>query len=159
MKRSFLGFSVVAVVLAVIATIAVADDAKETAIKKDRKQIEGTWQVVALEIDGIKYNGRLHFTVASGADGTCILRIDQKEFIKGAMTPDPTKKPKTIDITTTGWPWENYQYLGIYEIGEKTLKLCIAPEGQERPTGFSSNPDKLGYSKRYLVTLEREKGK
>ena len=51
MKSSFFGFLVVGVLLTAIA--ATADDAKDEAIKKDRKQIEGTWRIVALEIDVI----------------------------------------------------------------------------------------------------------
>jgi hypothetical protein len=35
-----------------MATTALADDTKDEAIKKDRKQIEGTWRVVGLEVNG-----------------------------------------------------------------------------------------------------------
>ncbi|SRR6266496_2788564 len=52
--RSFFGLLVVGAILTAIATIASADDAKNEAIKKDRKQIEGTWRVVALEVNGNK---------------------------------------------------------------------------------------------------------
>ena len=58
MKRSFIGFSAVAVMLTAIATIATADDAKEAAIKKDRKQLAGTWRVVDCVIDGNRITGR-----------------------------------------------------------------------------------------------------
>lgn len=54
MRRSFLGTLAVGALLTAIATIISADDAKDEAIKKDRKLIEGTWRVVALEVDGNK---------------------------------------------------------------------------------------------------------
>jgi hypothetical protein len=41
-------------VLTAMAATATAEDSKDEAIKKDRKQIEGTWRIVALEIDGNK---------------------------------------------------------------------------------------------------------
>lgn len=85
MKRSILGFSGVAVMLAAIATIATADDAKEAAINKDRKQIEGTWRVISLVIDGKKSTEEdaRKLTVVNGADGTWILRADDKEINRG----------------------------------------------------------------------------
>ena len=77
MKVSFLEFSVVAVLLAVIATIATADD---VAIKKDRKQIEGTWRVIELVIDGNKSaeEDARKFMVVNGADGTWSLRDEDR---------------------------------------------------------------------------------
>ena len=44
----------------------------DEAIKKDRKQIEGTWRVVALEVNGNKAMAEdaKNFTVVNGADGT-----------------------------------------------------------------------------------------
>jgi len=48
-----------------------ADDAKEEAVKKEKKQFEGTWQVVSLEVDGNKVadeNAR-KITVINESDG------------------------------------------------------------------------------------------
>ncbi len=143
--------------LAAIATIAVADDAKEAAIKKDRKQIEGTWRVVALVIDGNKSaeEDARKLTVVNGTDGTWILRDEDREINRGTSTIDPNKKPKTIDFTVTEGDGKGNQHKGIYELGTKTRRLCFAPEGKERPTAFSSAPG----SGIILVTFEREKGK
>lgn len=154
MKNSFFGLVVVA---ALFATIASAGDAKDDAIKKDRKQIEGTWRVVALEVDGEKEKAEeaKKLTVVNGSDGTWSLFAEGKEISKGTSTIDPTKKPKTIDFTLTDGEGKDNQYLGIYELGEKTRKLCFAPLGKGRPTEFSSTPG----SERFLVTFEREKAK
>jgi uncharacterized protein (TIGR03067 family) len=65
------------------------------------------------------------------------------------------KKPKTIDFTATEGEGKGNQYLGIYELSEKTRKMCFAPPGKERPTEFSSMPG----SEHILVTFEREKNK
>ena len=54
MKSSLFGFVVIGVSLTAPATSALAGDAKDDAIKKDREQIQGTWQIVALEINGNK---------------------------------------------------------------------------------------------------------
>jgi len=137
------------------AAIASADDSKDEAIKKDRKQIEGTWRIVALEVDGNKAKDEdaKRLTVVNSSDGTWSLRSEDKEIGKGTSTFDPTKKPKTIDFTPTDGEGKGDHYLGIYEIGENTRKLCFAPAGKERPTEFASKPG----SEHILVAFEREK--
>ena len=152
MGRSFLGLLVIGALLTAIAS---ASDAKDDAIKKDRKQIEGTWRVVALVVNGDKATDEdaKKLTVVNGSDGTWSLRDEDKEVTKGTSTFDPTKKPKTIDFTPTEGDGKGNLHLGIYELGEKTRKLCFAPPGKERPTEFSSTPG----SEHILVTFEREK--
>ena len=155
MIRSFIGLLVVGFLLTPFA--AIADDAKDEAIKKDRKLIEGTWRIVALEVDGNKAKDEdaKKLTVINGSDGTWSLRSEDKEISKATSTFDPTKKPKTIDFTPTDGEGKAAQYQGIYEIGEQTRKLCFAPPGEDRPTEFSSEPG----SQHILVTFEREKNK
>src|SRR5687768_2977251 len=133
----------VVILLTAVAGIAsAADDAKDEAIKNDRKQIEGTWRVVALEIDGNKAmdEDAKKLSVVNGSDGTWSLRSEGQVISKGTSTFDPTKKPKTIDFTVTEGEGIGNQYGGIYELGEKTRKLCFAPPSKERPTEFASAP-------------------
>ena len=157
MKITFFGFLVVGTLLSAIVAFATADDAKDEGIKKDRKQIEGTWQVVSLEINGKKFTKEdaKALTVVNGADGTWSLRDKGEERSKGTSTFDPTKKPKTIDFTPTIGDEKGKKCLGIYELGAKTRKLCFAPPGQDRPTEFSSTPG----SHHFLVIFERKKNK
>jgi uncharacterized protein (TIGR03067 family) len=157
MGRSLFGPLVVGVLLTAVATIALADDSKDQAITKDRKQIEGTWRVVALEIDGNKAmeDDAKKLAVVNGSDGAWSLRSEDKEISKGTSTIDPTKKPKTIDFTPTDGGGKDNQYRGIYELGENTRRLCFAPPEKERPTEFSSTPG----SQHILVTFERPKAK
>jgi len=92
------------------------------------------------------------FTVVNGSDGTWSLLSEGTEISKGTSTIDPLKKPKTIDFTPTEGEGKGNQYLGIYELGEKTRKICFAPSGKDRPTKFASTPG----SEFILVTFERE---
>lgn len=157
MRRSFLVQLVVGFGLTMTAAVASADDSKDDAVKKDRKQIEGTWRIVALEVDGnkAKEEDARKLTVVNGSDGTWSLRSEDKEIGKGTSTIDPTKKPKSIDFSPTDGEGKEDHFLGIYEIGENTRKLCFAPAGKDRPTEFSS---KSG-SQLILVTFQREKAK
>jgi uncharacterized protein (TIGR03067 family) len=152
MRYTLFGLLVVGVLLA---TIASANDAKDEAIKKDRKRIEGTWQITALEISGNKSKDEdvKSLTVVNGDDGTWSVRSEGQEVSKGTSTVDPTKKPKTIDFTPTEGGGKGDQFLGIYQFGKNTRKLCFAPSGKDRPTEFSSTPD----NQHTLVTFERVK--
>lgn len=154
MGRSFIGLLFVGAMLTAITTIAYADDAKDEAINKDRKLIEGTWRIVALEVNGNKAmeEDARKLSVVNGYDGTWSLLSEGKEISKGASIFDPTKKPKIIDFTPTEGGGKGNQYLGIYELGEKTRKLCFAPPGKNRPTEFVSTPG----SEIIFVTFERE---
>lgn len=142
--------------LLLMASVSVADDAKTEAIKQDRKTIEGTWRIVGLEINGNKVaeeNARkLH--VVNEPDGAWALFSDGKMVAKGTNAFDPLAKPKTNDVTieTDG---TKMVYPGIYELGDKSRKLCIAPPGKERPTEFAS-PDGREW---ILVEFEREAAK
>ena len=155
MKTTFCGFWIVAAFLMAMTAIASADDAKDEAIKKDRKLIEGTWRIVALELNGNKSNDEnaKKLTVVNGRDGTWTIFSEGKEVAKGTNSFDPTKKPKTIDFTITEGGGKGNLHLGIYELGEKARKLCFSPPGKDRPTEFTST---LG-SEQILVSFEREK--
>jgi uncharacterized protein (TIGR03067 family) len=132
-----------------------ADDAKEQAIKKERKQYAGTWRVTSLEVDGHKAadEDARKITVVNHEDGRWIIQVDGKEINKGTSEIDPTQKPRTIDFTSDEGPEKGKTFLGIYQIDENARKLCFAPSGKDRPTEFSSNPG----SGHFLVSFERVK--
>jgi len=140
MKRMFLIAAVGGMLFAALTTSAAADDAKDEAIKQDRQRIQGTWQIIALEVDGNQASNEdiEKLTVVNGSDGTWSLRSEGKEVSKGTSEFDPTRQPKTIDFEPTDGDGKGELYLGIYELGDKTRKLCFAPAGKDRPTEFVS---------------------
>jgi uncharacterized protein (TIGR03067 family) len=136
-------------ILFVLAFVATGEE------KKDRDLIQGTWKVTRLE-----YGGRInteHFR-----EDTWIFKGDQltligdgKVFYKMTFKLDPTKQPKTIDLTITeGDSDVGRTDLGIYRLAENTLTLSRSLS--ERPKEFA------GAGKRGrpgLITLERVKAK
>ena len=159
MQRFGVGGLCAGSLLVAVAVIAAADDAKDQdeAIKKDRKLYEGTWGVVSLEVNGNKSaeEDARKLTVVNGADGSWSLRSDGDELNRGRNILDPSKKPKAIDVIVIDGGKDALTVLGIYEITEKTRRLCYVSTGLERPTEFTSTPG----SDRVLVTFEREKAK
>lgn len=154
MTRTILRFVVSGILLATMGTGAPADDATDEAIKKERKLIEGTWRVVAIEIDGNKSTdaGVSKVIVVNGPDGTWSLRVDGKEISKGTSMIDPSRHPRQIDFLATDGESKDSVFLGVYDLGEKTRTLCFAPSGKARPTELASTPG----SQHILVTFERE---
>lgn len=154
MKYRLYGRVVACAVIMAIMASAFADDATNQAIQRDRNQISGTWRVVALIVNGesmMEQDAR-KFTVVNGSDGTWSLRSEGREIGKGTSTFDPTKNPKTIDFTSTEGEDAGREFLGIYELGENTRRMCFAPLGKERPIEFSSTPG----SEHICLTFERE---
>ena len=67
----------------------------------------------------------------------------------------PSKKPKAIDLIVIEGDKDGQTILGIYEITEKTRRLCYVSPGLERPTEFTST----AANQQVLVPFEREKAK
>jgi len=147
--------SVILAILLPTLTALAADDAKQEAIERDRRKIEGTWRVVSLKVNGnpAKEEDARKLTVVNGADGTWSVRSEGKEVSRGTSTFDPTQSPKTIDFTPSEGDAAGKEFLGIYELGEDSRRLCFAPPSEERPTEFSSPPG----SGHILVMFERVK--
>jgi len=145
---------IVAAFLSISSLALHAADANDEAIKKDRWHLEGTWRITSLEVNGIKtaeQDARSLFVI-NGLDGSWALRADGIDISKGTTTLDPSKTVKTIDITPTEGSGKGEQWVGIYELGENTRKLCYAPAGRGRPTEFGSKPG----SEQVFVIYERE---
>jgi uncharacterized protein (TIGR03067 family) len=155
MKRHAAMPLVVGLFYAAAVPLAVAGDAKEEAIKKDRMKYEGTWQVVSLEVDGNKSDEQdaKKITVVNDVDGKWRLEVDGKVIARGTSEIDPTKKPKAVDLTETEGDDKGKTALGIYEVGDDERKVCYAKPGMERPDDFSAPAG----SGRILAVLKRLK--
>lgn len=132
-----------------------ADDAKDEAIRRDRKKYAGTWQVVSLEVDGNKAaeDDAKKITVINEADGKWTIEAEGKVVASGTSVIDPTKRPKTVDLTVTHGEDKGMTALGIYEFSDDTRRVCLATAGKERPTEFATRSG----SGHILAVLKRVK--
>lgn len=128
--------------LAVSVLVFVRHVGADDAIKKDRQLYAGTWQAVSAEANGNKVSEEdaKKIVVINKEDGTWTLEVEGKVVAKGTSKIDPTKKPKTIDLTETEGEDKGKTFLGIYEVKKDSRKVCLAESGKERPTEFSSKP-------------------
>jgi uncharacterized protein (TIGR03067 family) len=151
--------------------------------ESDRQRILGSWVAVAAEMDGLpaprelldSLKPTMTFTqekVIARPGGVVpkdLLDLAAKRGllprnlagflewgIEGIYHIDPTKAPKTIDITILGDEVRR-NGLGLYSLEGDTLKLCLSlnPEKiSERPTAFSSKAQ--AGTLRVIVTFKRQ---
>ena len=105
---------------------------------KELKQLEGTWDVIALEVDG-------KVQPKEKAPKQIVVKDNKLNGLGPEMTItlDPTKKPKWIELA---FKKNNklYPIRAIYEIKGDELKLCmpLAPKGKvfenKRPENFDT---------------------
>ncbi len=145
----------IGVIVLVLGTLRSAEKSKEDAVKQERKKYAGTWQVVALEVDGNKAAeaDARKITVINELNGKWTIEADGKVIARGTSVIDPTKEPRTVDLTITVGEGKGDTVLGIYVFNEETRKVCLAPKGKERPTEFTA-PSGSG---RILAVLKRIK--
>lgn len=124
------------------------DDAKD-----DAKSIDGTWRPSAAELGGEKFPDEVRKTIKLViGDGKYTVTVG-KEPDKGTVKLDPSKKPKSLDITGTEGPNKGKTILAIYEKTDDTLRICYDLSGKARPVEFKTSKD----TKLFLVTYKREK--
>jgi uncharacterized protein (TIGR03067 family) len=121
-----------------------ADD--KAAVEKETKKFQGTWTIESSVTGGqeiprdqlkgflVIYEGEKH-TVKNG----------DKVIQVGTQKIDPSKSPKTIDVTMTEGPEKGKVMLGIYEFDGDTMKVCFDPQGKKRPTEFKSEPGSANF--------------
>lgn len=157
MKRFSRYLPVIAFALLGCTSLLAAVDAKDDAIEQERMKFFGEWQVVALELDGnqVKEEDDKKFTVVNGADGSWNITVDGAIMVQGSSKIDPTKQPKTVDLTVAEGASKGETILGIYEFSDEnnTRKVCFAKQGDERPGEFSAPAG----SGRMLAVLKRNK--
>ena len=112
-------------------------DAKDEAVKKDMKQLQGTWSLVSLERDGVAAPLAKE-AVRVITDDKYVMTLKPGVTIEGTFTIDPGAKPKGMETTPSSGPYKDKALLGIYEIDGDTLKICYALPAKPRPTEFTS---------------------
>ncbi len=129
-------------ILFLFVTALLAADAQDDALKKEVEKFQGSWTAIAIEENGealpaeqikraqekITFTGDKYVQTAGG-----------KIVEAGTQKLDPTKKPKTMDISVTDGDEKGKTQLAIYEIEGETLKICAGRHGStERPKEFST---------------------
>jgi len=116
-----------------------ADDKAD--LEKEVRKFQGTWTFESSESGGkeLPADELKGFILTFEGDKHTLKKGDEVVQV-GTQKLDPSKSPKTIDVTMTEGPNKGTVMLGIYEIDGDTLKVCFDLQGKKRPTEFKSAP-------------------
>jgi uncharacterized protein (TIGR03067 family) len=134
---------VLTVVLAVGGAFAHAggDPKKEEAVQKELKMLEGTWEVLRIELNGVKGSypeGKSPQRFVFERD-TYAMENMRKVTGKGAVKVDPDKMPRTLDLLPEEGQGKGKTARAIYELKDGELTLCMAPFDAQRPMAFAAD--------------------
>ena len=118
-------------------------------MEHDLECLQGTWNVVSLEMDGQKMSGGDARIVVRGNRFTSIAMGATYE---GTVTVHAATVPRGFDLRFEEGPEKGNTNFGIYELDGDTWKICLATRGSERPKEFAA-PRGTGIA---LETLRRQ---
>jgi uncharacterized protein (TIGR03067 family) len=121
---------------------------------KELKKLQGTWKVVALEVDGneLSEEDRKQAPTELTIKGTKYVLKGQQDS-KGTFQLGANKKFKTITTKPTDGPYKGKTIKAIYKLDGDTMTACYDITGKTRPDAFSSK-DKEGY---VVIKYKRKK--
>lgn len=119
---------------------------KLTEAEKELINLQGTWVGVSLDFHG---------EVSNSTDAVLIFERDtftfkrQGKFVKGTVTIDPSKEPKTIDLKVTAIAnadpsYKDKVFLGLYELKDDSLKWCSFEPHDQSPRSPRGRPEEIG---------------
>src|SRR5262249_7687333 len=114
--------------------------ASERGMKKAIEKLQGTWEVVSLEIEG-RPMGESGFrgsriVVKGDTFATCSMGATYR----GTLRVDAAKKPGALDLLFEEGPEKGNRSLGIFELDGDTWKICLTVHGDTRPRAFETRP-------------------
>jgi uncharacterized protein (TIGR03067 family) len=132
-------------------------DGPTDAVKKEQEKLQGTWQVVAVEMGGEQLPEEAVKEVSLVIKGEKMTAKgdfpDKDRYATVLFKIDPAAKPKQIDLTLAGSEDKGTKLKGIYQLDGDRWKLCVKLAGTERPTKFETKDD----AEQILVTFKRDK--
>ena len=144
------------VTLLAVGVLLAADAPKDDA-QKDQEALQGTWRPVSSEQGGKDQTDEAKDHTLTFEKDTFTVKKGDEVRIKGTFKVDPSKKPKTIDMTITEGRKEQdngKELHGIYELTKDGLKWCTGEPGEtDRPTEFATKEG----AKHLLVSFQKEK--
>jgi uncharacterized protein (TIGR03067 family) len=128
-----------------------AEDAKKNT-KSDQQKILGTWQVTESEAEGKPVEMYRGLKAVFTPERLKLMPRDKGDpALQLYYKLDPDKNPKQIDTTHKLDDRKPILQLGIYELDDDKLKLCLEAAEHARPGKFETKPK----GSALMLTLKR----
>lgn len=132
----------IALAIVAVAALLGSDDPKEKAARSELEALQGTWEMISLEINGQKVPDRQVRTARLIVAGNRYTPLYDDRVISETFTLDPSRTPKAIEFTYVNGPRKGETVKGIYKVEGDRYIMCRAMGADDpRPTGFASQPD------------------
>jgi uncharacterized protein (TIGR03067 family) len=105
---------------------------------EDIDLLQGTWYVSALEVDGQKMAAAMLGAAQIVIEGSRFTSTGMGAVYEGTIELDTSKKPRHLTMHFNSGPEKGNKNLGIYEMKNDTLRICLATRGNERPSRFAT---------------------
>jgi uncharacterized protein (TIGR03067 family) len=106
--------------------------------QQDQKGLQGTWNVVSMGGSGkTQPPERIADMKVTIVGQQYTLTKGGKALERATLTDDPSKQPKTLDVTFTQGEAKGHTFLCIYEVTGDTLRIAWSP-GTARPSEFAN---------------------
>jgi uncharacterized protein (TIGR03067 family) len=102
------------------------------------EKLQGTWNMVSLEIEGTKMGPHVFKGSKIVVKGNQFDTISMGATYMGTVSVDPASTPKRLDVIFTDGPHQGHSALAIYELDKDTWKLCLGFAGNKRPEAFDT---------------------
>jgi len=125
-------------------------------VEDEKRMIEGTWTLVAVELGGQKLPGESFKDAAAGATAGRLILTDGRytyQNDQGTYKINPADRPRTMDLTGTAGPNQGKTFSAIYELTADSLKICYDLGGKMRPSEFTTRAG----TKQFLAFYKRAK--
>ncbi len=119
--------------------------------KGDQALAQGDWVVVSVEKGGEKLPDEVTKSIKLTIKGDKFTLVLPDETKEGTIKLDPTKKPKTVDVSLDGQTIQ-----GLYELTKDRLKIVAGEPGQARPEDFQGAQHAVVVFKRAAAAKKEE---
>lgn len=117
----------------------------------DLERLQGTWNIVALEVEGQKMPASASTGSKIVIRGSSFTTVSMGAVYDGTIEVDAAATPRTFDLIFTEGPEKGNRSLGIYELDQDAWRICLTLRGNVRPREFATTPQ----SGLALETLKR----
>jgi len=106
-------------------------------MKSELGKLQGTWEVLTLEMEGRKMPAGGHIVVK----GKRFTSLSMGATYEGTIAIGGTGTPWTLDLKFTAGPEKGNTNRGIFEFVGETWRLCLNLTGKDRPKEFATWPN------------------
>jgi uncharacterized protein (TIGR03067 family) len=141
MRLARLRLALSAALLFGLSTIVAAADPKDEAVKNELKVLQDTWDAQSSMENGVELPVPPEGVKMVLKDGKYALKQGSRDLGGGTLTVDPTKTPKTMDLSEGDKNPQTYPC--IYEVKGDILRIARAQPGEARPKDFSGKGSRV----------------